>query len=223
MWTECDWNDVWWNQTSQKDQQIYPKIAEICSTAYRESWCFVEDLTVFLFQFYRISTTKALCALSQCSTWHYYVQWVIYLGTRPQHILLLVLVKHLVQNEIQPNQKCFVKCTNNRAASIHWISVGFWTTITKFGELNACIWFRMAILGTSSIYKCNVFSFLVRSIIDLTYSMSETFKNLCYNIIKLKCHLPINWNYLVLFSLCHPVTFFRQVDIRIWQHNKNTP
>lgn len=100
-----------------------------------------------------------------------------YQGTRPQHILLLVLVKHLVQNEIQPNQKCFVKCTNNRAASIHWISVGFWTTITKFGELNACIWFRMAILGTSSIYKCNVFSFLVRSIIDLTYSMSETFKN----------------------------------------------
>lgn len=61
MWTEYDWNDVWWNQTSQKDQQIYPKIAEICSTAYRESWCFVEDLTVFLFQFYRISTTRALC------------------------------------------------------------------------------------------------------------------------------------------------------------------
>lgn len=77
MWTEYDWNDVWWNQTSQKDQQIYPKIAEICSTAYCESWCFVEDLTVFLFQFYRISTTRALYALSQYSTWHYCVQWVI--------------------------------------------------------------------------------------------------------------------------------------------------
>lgn len=77
MWTENDWNDVWWNQTSQKDQQNYPKIAEICSTAYCESWCFVEDLTVFLFQFYRISTTRALCALSQYSTWHYCVQWVI--------------------------------------------------------------------------------------------------------------------------------------------------
>lgn len=63
MWTKYDWYDIWWNQLSQKDQQNYPKIAEICSTAYRKSGCFVEDLTVFLFQFRRILTTKALCTL----------------------------------------------------------------------------------------------------------------------------------------------------------------
>lgn len=154
MWTKYDWYDVWWNQISQKDQQNYPKIAEICSTAYRESWCFVEDLTVFLFQFRRILTTKALCALFRVFHLTLFCSVIDFRWKRLQCILLLVLVKNLMQNKIQPKQKtCFVKCSNNRATSIHWISVGFWTTITKYGELNACIWFGMAMPVTSSFYK----------------------------------------------------------------------